>query len=86
MKHARTDYDQRIQDSARLIPDGEPVLLIRGQDSLAVPVIETWLRGAEQAGVAPELIASVERHRTRVIEWQADHGNKVPDAPEGALG
>lgn len=31
MKHAREDYN-RIQDPAGLIPDGEPVFLIRGKD------------------------------------------------------
>jgi len=34
MIHARTDYD-RIQDPAKLIPDDEPVFLLRGQDKLA---------------------------------------------------
>lgn len=85
MKHARSDYDERIQDSAGLIPDDEPVLLVRGQDVMAVPTIEAWIRGARKVGVDPALLDAMEQHRTRVIEWQADHGNKVPDAPAEAL-
>lgn len=85
MRHARLDYDERIQDAAGLIPDDEPVLLIRGQDVMAVAAIETWIRGAQQVGVDPALIDAMECHRTRIIEWQADHGNKIPDAPADAL-
>ena len=85
MKHARSDYDARIQDSAGLIPDDEPVLLIRGQDQCAVPTIEAWIAGATAIGAAPELLAAMELHRYRIIEWQQDHGNKVPDAPADAL-
>ena len=35
MKHARPDYNDRIVDTAGLIPDDEPVMLFRGQDRLA---------------------------------------------------
>lgn len=36
MKHARPDYD-RIQDPAGIIPEDEPVFLLRGQDRYAAP-------------------------------------------------
>lgn len=85
MKHARSDYDERIQDSANLIPDDEPVLLIRGQDVCAVDAINAWIGAARSVGADPELIAGIERHRERVIEWQEDARWKVPDAPEGVL-
>ena len=35
MKHARSDYQARIQDVAGLIPADEPVFFIRGQDKAA---------------------------------------------------
>jgi hypothetical protein len=85
VKHARTDYDERIQDSAGLIPKDEPVLLIRGQDQMAITTIEFWIAGAKQVGVDKALIEAMEAHRRRIIQWQAEHGNKVPDAPADAL-
>lgn len=41
MKHAREDY-QRIQDPAGLIPDDEPVFLLRAQDKTAAQVVRYW--------------------------------------------
>lgn len=52
MKHARPDYTERIQDSAGLIPDDEPVLLIRGQDRAAVPCMIAWIAAYLEAGGA----------------------------------
>lgn len=86
MKHARSDYDARIQDSAGLIPDDEPVLLIRGQDEAAPFVIGAWLSYySGDPRVDLELIASVKRHERRVVEWQRDHGRKAADAPPESL-
>lgn len=42
MKHAREDYNERIIDTARLIPENEPVFLFRGQDELAPQVLEFY--------------------------------------------
>lgn len=41
MKHARPDYN-RIQDPAGLIPEDEPVFLLRGQDVLAPSLVKDW--------------------------------------------
>lgn len=84
MKHARSDYDARIQDAAGLIPDDEPVLLIRGQDLAAIPAAEAWCEAAYDLGTDPELIDAVRRHIQLIREWQNDHA-KVPDAPADVL-
>lgn len=86
MKHARADYDERIQDSAGLIPDDEPVLLIRGQDICAVAAVDAWLKAARELGADEATIAAVQRHRLRVVEWQESNAAKLPDAPAEALG
>ena len=39
MKHARKDYNERIQDNANLIPADEPVFLIRGHRRQARPTL-----------------------------------------------
>jgi len=41
MKHARPDYD-RIQDPAGLIPDDEPVFLLRAQDKHAAKALRWY--------------------------------------------
>lgn len=82
MKHARPDYDTRIQDSAGLIPDDEPVLLVRAQDACALATIDAWLDQADAIDVDEHTFALVREHRQRILDWQAWHGTKVPDAPQ----
>lgn len=65
MKHARTDYDERIQDAAGLIPDDEPVLLIRGQDACALATIAAWMNEARRQGADADLIEAVRVHGER---------------------
>jgi hypothetical protein len=82
VKHARSDYD-RIQDPDGLIPDDEPVFLIRAQDRTAPVVLQRWAN--LNADLAPDLAAAVRRHAELMIEWQLEHGSKVADAPADAL-
>jgi hypothetical protein len=63
MIHARPDYTERIQDTAGLIPDDEPVLLIRGQDRAAVPCID--------------MLTTMGRHLDLIRDWQERYGSKV---------
>jgi len=41
MLHARKDYNERVQDTAKQIPEDEPVFLLRGQDALAIGAMKT---------------------------------------------
>lgn len=86
MRHARTDYNARIQDSAGLIPDDEPVLLVRGQDAAALATCDAWIDEARRRGAEPEIVEAVSRHRAEIALWQQRHGSKIPDAPAEALG
>ena len=81
MIHAREDYTRRIQDAAGLIPYDEPVLLIRGQDVCALPVLDSWLLHATAAGADDDVLRTVAEHRERIVAWQFDHETKVPDLP-----
>lgn len=81
MLHAREDYQDRIQDSAGLIPEDEPVLIIRGQDLAAVPAARAWCQTADDLGADPRLVQQVEDHIGRIEEWQQTHNAKVPDLP-----
>ena len=68
-----------------IIPDDEPVFLIRGQDRAAIPAAEAWCEAAEALGADQGIIDTVRRHIELVREWQATHPTKVPDAPADAL-
>lgn len=67
-----------------IIPDDEPVFLIRGQDRAAIPAAEAWCEAATELGADAEIIATVRRHIEVVREWQETHA-KVPDAPADVL-
>lgn len=72
------------RDVSPIIPDDEPVFLIRGQDLAAIPAAEAWCEAAQALGADSEILAAVRRHIELVREWQQTHA-KVPDAPEGSL-
>jgi hypothetical protein len=80
MKHARPDYD-RIQDPAGLIPEDEPVFLLRGQDIFAPGAIREWAFIAESDGAAPEIVQKA-RDQAKLMEvWQRKRRQKIPDLP-----
>ena len=68
-----------------IIPDDEPVLLIRGQDLAAIPAGEAWCKAARELGADESLVAAVEQHLELIRAWQTEHA-KVPDAPAEVLG
>jgi len=71
MKHARQDYN-RIQDSEGLIPEDEPVFLLRGQDTVAPGVVRFWASGGRP--VAFERLADGNRELTIAPTKEVGHG------------
>lgn len=78
MKHIRNDYN-RIQDPEGLIPEDEPVFLIRGQDINAPETLEAWARSNDLTGGDMNLSAAVRRHAENMREWQRTVKAKRPD-------
>ena len=78
MKHAREDYN-RIQDPDGLIPEDEPVFLLRAQDVVSVQTVETWARLAEESGADPDIVHRARRHANEMRKW---HNKKIPDLPK----
>lgn len=78
MKHARDDYD-RIQDPAGLIPEDEPVFLLRGQDKSAPETLRFWADEHIRNGGSVELAVLAEQQATAMELWQANRGGKVAD-------
>lgn len=83
MRHARSDYD-RIQDPTGLIPEDEPVFLIRAQDRAAPLSVRCWAMIAEEFGAAPELVQRALDWSDQMAAWQQKHGSKTPDIPADA--
>lgn len=80
MKHARRDYNRRIQDADDSIPDFEPVFLIRGQDRVGAEVVRFWAKRTREEGGDPRLIRKVLRHAKKMEDWPR---KKVADCPDG---
>ena len=90
MKHLRKDYNERIQDSANLIPEDEPVFLLRGKDIFTPGLMLDWAKQLRLAGGDPELARLVEDGAQEMINWQkanpdkmlANGRLKLPDMPK----
>lgn len=76
MKHGRQDYNERIQDSAGIIPVDEPVFLLRGQDKHAARTVRQYADALESAGADPEHVASIRRQALEMTNWRP---KKNPD-------
>lgn len=77
MKHAREDYN-RIQDPENLIPEDEPVVLLRAQDKLACLILSYYVAALHQAG-ATDMAKSMEVHLKKMNQWPK---KKIPDLPK----
>lgn len=85
MKHARKDYN-RIQDPDGLIPEDEPVFLIRGQDTAGPGAVEVWAMLAEALGADEKIIYAARLQALEMQKYQSELQNKVPDLrPEDSV-
>lgn len=74
MLHAREDYN-RFQDPLNLIPEDEPVFLLRAQDKLAWLVVKIYAFCAELIG--QHILSEVcKEHAKKMKEWPI---KKTPD-------
>jgi hypothetical protein len=74
MLHARKDY-MRIQDPAGLIPEDEPVFLLRAQDRTAAVAVQVWA-AMQPEGPAKDLAL---KHVKLMEQWPV---KKTADVPE----
>lgn len=75
MFHARSDYNDRIQDSTELIPENEPVFLLRAQDITAAATVRFWAN-LQPNGPMKDLALE---HAKRMDNWGT---KKLADLPE----
>ncbi len=79
MKHARDDYNSRIQDTEGKIPEDEPVFLIRGQDMAGPGAVRAWAELNEALGGDADLTTSAYAQAERMAHWMP---RKIADLPK----
>ena len=77
MLHGREDYNNRIQDSEGLIPEDEPVLLLRGQDALGIAAVKAYLKTCKANNI--KNVDELEAHLQKMMDWPI---KKMPDVPK----
>ena len=78
MRHARPDYN-RFQDPEGLIPEDEPVFLIRGKDAVGPETLRNWADSAARIGAGHDIVQAAREQADEMERWQAQHGSKVAD-------
>ncbi len=80
MLHARKDYNKRVQDSESIIPESEPVFLLRGQDKFA-PILLDLYAFMVESSEAPDaaVVRNTREHAEAMRVWQANTKCKLPD-------
>ena len=80
MKHAREDY-QTIQEgcSPRIIPDDEPVFLLRAKDKTAAEVVRYWVTlQSENPNADPEIMRLADQQANKMDEWPEKQWADLP--------
>lgn len=81
MKHARDDYAP-IQDPRGIIPEDEPVFLIRGKDLAAPTAVRLWVDVARSKGAHQDILDAALGQATAMERYQAETGcGQIPDMP-----
>jgi hypothetical protein len=81
MKHGRKDYNERIQDAAGIIPEDEPVFLLRGQDATASQFVRSWAVQYLMDNQKSEEAKTVYERVTLHADKMARYAKKKPDIP-----
>lgn len=69
MKHQDDKYNQRIQDTEKLIPEDEPVFLIRAQDIVSGDALRAWAQLNDDAGGNPQVSQAICDHAELMDKW-----------------
>ena len=68
-----------------IIPDDEPVFLLRGQDISSGPAVRAWADDVEQRGGDAELVQRVREWAKEMEMYARGKAHGVADVPEGML-
>lgn len=79
MKHGRADYNRRIVDLDGIIPNDEPVFLIRGRDPASVAGARAYAQAVSDLGGDPRVVARARDQADAMEAYQRTHATKMPD-------
>jgi len=65
----RPDWKERFVDFNGIVPESEPVFIIRAQDQFASDIMELYLQKAESAGCTPPMIKSLRNLKSAIDHW-----------------
>src|SRR4051812_16991394 len=84
MKHARGDYQNRIVDLAGLIPENEPVFLLRAKDVCSLAALHSYLTELVSKSATRDIIGNVNAALLMFSKFQKEHSElvKIPDIGE----
>lgn len=68
-----------------LIPDDEPVFLLRGQDPAAAKAVRSYIRYAQAEGADPAMLEALDRWAEEMADWAERVQHGAPDVPPGML-
>lgn len=71
-----------------IIPDDEPVFLIRAKDVIGVEIVFEYVsRLKDEIGEDSEMVQAIRKHAQAMEDYAAQryNGGKVPDVPDGML-
>jgi len=81
MKHARADYNQRVQDSANIIPQDEPVFLLRAKDPVAAETVRFWIRQQRKLLRTATLTPEERKKASKALDLAVAHAHAMDDWP-----
>ena len=80
MIHARSDYNDRVQDASGIIPEDEPVFLIRAQDRVGADAVRAWAYLHRLGGGSDVAYMMAMRHADLMEQWPIKKGADVPQS------
>lgn len=68
-----------------IIPDDEPVFILRAKDITAPAIVRLWCQAQEDIGGDPVVAERIQRWADEMESYGREHGAKVPDTPHEFL-
>lgn len=79
------DKDWLESQAQPLIPDDEPVFLLRGQDPASWRAVLAYAQEALNLGADPNLVDRISEYAEEMRAYAMDKNHGAPDVPEGML-
>lgn len=79
MDFGRDDYNRSFTDIEGLIPENEPVFLLRSSDENSPSRVMDWASSVLQKGGDLDVVMSAVKQAHKMVQWQMKYGFKSPD-------